>query len=418
MNDKSCKLDPYVHKILHNFELPEGVNLLNRVKILLAENSVVSRMALLEIINSTDYGMVERTASNGSLALEWLAQSEINVVLIDVMIIQNEGFEIIKSIKSKYPHIEIILMSNELPESASITLDALKAGAMDFIQKPTEKEWTNSKDVLKSQLQALFTQILLNKYADPFEDNLSKRYISNEIIADKQKVNPQTNSIKNDVSETGFHRSADHSNSTMDNGSHGHVHIGSIDLILIASSTGGPVALEKLFSSFPTEIRKPILIVQHMPPDFTKLLAQKLEEKYHLNFNEAMDNEIVKADKILIAPGGKHMVIETRDDREKIVKLINTGYVNGVKPSADVLFQSVANTYKGKNILVVVLTGMGNDGTQGIRTLKNSCNCYCLTQSESTCVVYGMPKCVVQEGLSDEVIDLEKISSRIRQIIQ
>lgn len=111
------------------------------------------------------------------------------------------------------------------------------------------------------------------------------------------------------------------------------------------------------------------------------------------------------------------MILEEGSGKTMAVQLLETPYINGVRPAADVLFQSVAKHYKGRNILVVVLTGMGNDGTAGIRALKEACHCYCITQSEKTCVVYGMPKCVVNEGMSDEVVDLRDIGRRMTQIV-
>lgn len=191
-----------------------------------------------------------------------------------------------------------------------------------------------------------------------------------------------------------------------------------IDLVVIASSTGGPMALETVLSQLPKDIKVPILIVQHMPPEFTDVLAQTLSKKYNLEVKEGSDGDVMKPGRILIAPGGMHMVVSSAKGFGNEIHLLDTAYVNGVRPSADVLFHSVAKEYRGKNILAVVLTGMGSDGTQGIREMKEECNCHCITQSESTCVVYGMPKCVYEAGLSDEVGDLKEIAFRMYQIIK
>lgn len=361
---------------------------MEKLKILLVDSSVITRMAMLELINSTEYGTVERATSDGSIALEWLRQCIIDVVMMDVEIIRKEGLGLLTMIKNNYPHSEIIIMNNDQPESLSITLDALKAGAMDFILKLPEKELGKRIDELKAQLQTLFAQILLKKYSGVSEMTLKEGQFL-------QSVEPQKK----------------------ENGTRKSEIWGGIDLILIASSTGGPVALDTLFSTFSLKVHKPILIVQHMPPDFTKLMAQKLQDKYHLPITEGIDKEKLADGKIIIAPGGLHMTVEASEGFGKVIRLNDKVFVNGVKPSADVLFQSVAETYKGKNILVVMLTGMGSDGTKGIIQLKKNCNCYCITQSESTCVVYGMPKCVFEAGLSDEVADLVDIASRIHQII-
>ncbi|HYE82406.1 MAG TPA: CheB methylesterase domain-containing protein [Clostridia bacterium] len=198
-------------------------------------------------------------------------------------------------------------------------------------------------------------------------------------------------------------------------GSSGKEHI---ELVVIASSTGGPTALDTVFSQLPADIKVPILIVQHMPPEFTGVLAQTLCKKYSLDVKEGSDGDRVEPGRIIIAPGGMHMTVSSSKGFGNEIRLLNTPYVNGVRPSADVLFSSVAKEYKGKGVLAVVLTGMGNDGTQGIREMKEECNCYCITQSESSCVVYGMPKCVYEAGLSDEVGELKEIAFRMYQIVR
>ncbi|MBC7961069.1 MAG: response regulator [Vallitaleaceae bacterium] len=369
---------------------------MEQLKILLVESCVITRMATLEVVNSIEYSTVERATSDGGIALEWLEQCDIDVVLLDVAILRKEGLDLIKRIKKNDPHVEILVMENDDPESLSLTLDALKAGALDFVQKLPEKDLKNKIGPLKAQLQTLFSQILLNKYSGLSRNKLAKEdqnTMRNESASanSREQIRRGTVSGKTKLS-------------------------GDVDLILIASSTGGPVALDTLFSTLSPKITQPILIVQHMPPGFTHIMAQKLQDKYKLPITEGIDGGIVTRGKIILAKGGLHMTLETTPNHEKIIRLKDQDFVNGVKPSADVLFQSVTDVYKGKNILVVVLTGMGNDGTQGISKLKKSCNCYCITQSESTCVVYGMPKCVYEAGFSDEVADISDIAFRIHQI--
>lgn len=359
---------------------------MKKLKVLLADSSVVARMAVHEVINSTECGIVERAASNGSIALEWLRQCDIDIIMIDVMILRNEGLDILKMIKSNFPKIEIIIMSNDHPESPSITLESLKAGAMDFIQKPPEKEYEKYQGELKAHINSLFSQIIKKRNYDLPECELLSEH--KETVSKKEEKNVQSRKIRD-----------------------------RIDLILIASSTGGPVALDTIFSTLPSGIHKPVLVVQHMPPEFTNLMAQTMDKKYHLHITEGKDRETLNEGQIIIAPGGKHMVVEAFKGGREIIRLLDTELVNGVKPSADVLFKSVANAFDGKNILAIILTGMGNDGTQGIIELKRNCNCYCITQSEKTCVVYGMPKCVYEAGLSDEVADLKDIAFRIHQIM-
>lgn len=193
---------------------------------------------------------------------------------------------------------------------------------------------------------------------------------------------------------------------------------GHIDLIVIAASTGGPDALESILTKLSGTLRQPILIVQHMPKKFTKIMANILNEKCQLRVAEAQQGDAIIAGQVLIAPGGQHMLVGLELGNKLIAELRDTPYLNGVRPSADVLFQSVAEICKGKNVLAAILTGMGRDGKNGVMEMKKECNCYCLVQSEGTCVVYGMPNSVVEAGLADEILDVEDIAERIQELCQ
>jgi two-component system chemotaxis response regulator CheB len=187
-------------------------------------------------------------------------------------------------------------------------------------------------------------------------------------------------------------------------------------MVLVASSTGGPAALERVFGGFGKNFYKPVLIVQHMPPDFTRVLAESLDKKSDMRFIEGKDGDGIRAGQAILAPGGYHMEIAKGNQAAKKICITSGNYVNGVRPAADVLFKSVADEYQGARILAVILTGMGSDGLEGVRELKKKCLCYCITQSEDSCTVYGMPRSVKESGLSDEVLDIEKIAERIVKI--
>lgn len=189
------------------------------------------------------------------------------------------------------------------------------------------------------------------------------------------------------------------------------------DLVLVASSTGGPIALEKLFSGFSKPIRQPVLVVQHMPPEFTRILAQTLQKKSPLSFAEAKKGDWVRPGLACVAPGGFHMVVKKDPSGTQYIDLENSPNVNGVKPAADVLFESVAKVFANSKILVVIMTGMGSDGTKGVKALKETTKCYCITQSAESCVVYGMPRSVYNAGLSDEVASLESLPKRMQSLL-
>jgi two-component system chemotaxis response regulator CheB len=185
-------------------------------------------------------------------------------------------------------------------------------------------------------------------------------------------------------------------------------------VVAIGVSTGGPEALTKLIPQLPADLAVPVVLVQHMPPVFTKSLADSLAKKSPLRIVEASDGETIQRGSVYIAPGGRHMVVRRAEGAGNAVVVgLNDGPPeNSCRPAVDVLFRSVAAVYGDKGILTVILTGMGSDGCAGVRTCKRA-SCFCITQSEATCVVYGMPRAVDEAGLSDLSLPLDKISAEI-----
>lgn len=366
---------------------------MDKLKILIADDTIVYRKILTEAVESTGLASVERTASNGLLLLEWMKQlSHVDVVLLDVFMPELDGIETLKVIKKDFPSTDVIMISGGGTDNAQVTVEALELGAVDFILKPTGDSTEKNMEKIKTQLHSILAQITIKKMA-------ASARASNQTTSSKAAPIPpltklETPVIKNDCRKGLWHGA---------------------DLILIASSTGGPSALDVVVGGLSQNIGKPVLIVQHMPPDFTKVLAQSLDKKSSLAVSEGRQGDVLSNNHVILAPGGFHMVL-TNKDNAKSINLLDTPHVNGVRPAADVLFKSVADHFEGKNILVVILTGMGNDGLQGIVDLRKKCNCYCITQSEATCVVYGMPRCAYEAGVSNEVTDLDNIASRIAQV--
>jgi two-component system, chemotaxis family, protein-glutamate methylesterase/glutaminase len=375
---------------------------LEKLAVLIIDPSVINRKDMTEIINSTDYGTVLRSASNGQIGLEWLGQFIFDVVLLDVMSIKDMGVSLIHTMKRAYPSLEIIIVCDSSPESAQITLDAMNVGAMDFILRADSAN-SLATIKIKQAIEAIFTQIKVRQYLVKPETTKVNYGLTRENYANETKLKVDSaSSSTSSFNPTGVQKKVSF--------------LYDVDLVVVASSTGGPAALESVIKKLPADFLKPILIVQHMPPEFTHVLAESLNKKYRKNIIEGKQGDVVKPNSIMIAPGGFHMIVEEGFGKTAEIKLLDTPFLNGLKPAADILFASVANVYQGKNILAVVLTGMGNDGTAGIKELKNKCNCYCITQSEQSCVVYGMPKCVNEAGLSDEVVDLNDIAFRMYQL--
>lgn len=355
---------------------------MDKLKALVVDDSVVYRKIISAAVDGTEMAKVEATASNGVLAIERLEHGKYDVVLLDVNMPEMDGIETLKQIKRRWTGIPVIMISGTGGKNAEVTLKALEIGALDFIMKPLDENYEKNMEIVQRQLKILFAEIKVKSFK-----SVEK---SNKIEKNYGIVN--TEKYKNKVSISG------------------------VDIVLIASSTGGPIALEKVFTNFPKGFHKPILVVQHMPPDFTNVLAENLNKKSNINIIEGKAGDVLRAGQAIIAPGGIHMIMDNSKNSVKQIQLVKSEFVNGVRPAADVLFKSVAQVFKGSKVLVVVLTGMGNDGMEGVKELKRNCKCYCITQNEQSCVVYGMPRSVNEAGLSDECLDINQIAARIATI--
>ena len=345
-----------------------------KLRVLVVEDSLIYRKIIKAAIESTEKAIVKQTASNGLIALELLNKSIFDLVLMDIVMPELDGIQTLKTVKLRFPELPVVMVSSKGDKNAQTTLESLKLGALDFIMKPIEENYDTNMNLLKEQLEKIFEQLLSDKSV---ENKISK--IETLKIKEKKELS-------------------------------------SVDLVVIASSTGGPVAVEKIISNLNKNFTKPILIVQHMPAEFTGVFAKTLDRKSHMSITEGKDALIIRAGQVIVAAGGYHMLVRKSQKSQKIIKLDKGEPVNGVMPAADVTFSSVAKSYYQENILAVVLTGMGEDARDGVRILKENCNCYCITQDEQTSVVYGMPRSVVEAGLSDEILPIEKIALRIDEI--
>ncbi|MGL5257882.1 MAG: chemotaxis-specific protein-glutamate methyltransferase CheB [Proteocatella sp.] len=347
-----------------------------KLRVLVVEDSLIYRKIIKSAVESTDKAIVTDTASNGVVALELLNKSIFDLVLMDVVMPELDGIKTLETVKLRFPELPVVMVSSTSNKNAQTTLEALRIGALDFIIKPIEENYDTNMKLLKDQLEKIMDQMIIGRTSIK---NPLKR-----IEIPKPKLEKS--------------------------------HLDTVDLIVIASSTGGPVAVEKIISNLDKDFIKPVILVQHMPPEFTGVFAKTLDRKSHMNVMEAKDASIVRSGQILVAAGGYHMIVRNSQKYQRIIKLEKGELVNGVMPAADVTFYSVAKSYPGANVLAVVLTGMGEDGKNGVKELKEKCNCYCITQDEATSVVYGMPRSVVEAGLSDETLPIEKIASRIQEI--
>lgn len=344
---------------------------MNGLRVLIVDDSGVYRRILANAVVNAAADAETVSAENGLKALKILAQKCIDVCLLDVNMPVMDGIETLKRIKAKYSELPVIMVSGDSKDGTKLTVKALGLGALDFIIKPLDQDFEANMTIMSRHLKELL-------------DHIQK--------TSRGQVLQKANALSRPNRSTGLKN---------------------VDLVLIASSTGGPAALEKLIPKLSGNFPRPILVVQHMPPEFTRVFAKSLNKKSKIEVGEAKDGEVIIPNKVFIAPGGFHMKTERISTAKWMIKLEQSELICGVRPSADVLFASAADAYEKMNILAVVLTGMGKDGTDGVAALKKRTNCYCITQSERTCVVYGMPRSIWEAGLSDDVCDIDDMAEEI-----
>ena len=390
------------------------------LKILIVDDSVVYRRILREVVESFRECEVVGIAAHGKLALTKIEQIPVEFVLLDVEMPVMNGLETMERIQRRYPDIGVVMVSGINHDAADITMQALEHGALDFITKPGLATPEQNRDELIRQLGGLIKQFNIRR-------NLRKIRESGKIILNKVQSVRESGKITLETARritkskppTPIPKPA----TIAPTASRQRLTFAplpqKLDVIGIGISTGGPNALVELIPKFPENLGVPVLIVQHMPPLFTASLAKSLDYKSKVKVVEAEEDSPILPNTVYLAPGGKHMTIRKNHEnghREFLIGLNENPPENSCRPSVDVLFRSMAVHYGG-NVLATIMTGMGSDGLHGVQALKKK-GCYCLTQNEETCVVYGMPLAIDQAGLSDESLPLGKLADRITQLVR
>ncbi len=363
------------------------------LKTLIVDDTVTYRKVLSDIIHEIPEAELAGVAPSGAIALKKLSLEKIQLVLLDVNMPEMDGVETLKRIKKEFPDTAVVMVSGETTGSAKRTIEALELGAVDFIRKPESADTCGNYRQLKHNILGVVRLITLKLLTSgkAFHEAKNRKDESNPPQPD---IQPLVREWRSDAQRLPT----------------------SFGVCVIGVSTGGPEALSKIISAFKEPFLVPLLCVQHMPSMFTKSLAESLAKKASFRVVEAVDNEDVRTGTMYIAPGGRHMVVRRKEDGV-IIGLNDGPPENSCRPSVDVLFRSVADAYGDRGVLSIVLTGMGNDGCNGVRALKRR-HCYSITQSEQSCVVYGMPRAVDEAGLSDVSLTLEAIPTEIERLLK
>lgn len=352
------------------------------IRTLIVDDTVIYRKILSEVVSQFPFLESAGTAPTGAIALRKMKQTPVDLVLLDVNMPDMDGVETLKLIRHNHPYTMVIMISGVNCRSTKTTISALELGAIDFVRKPEGNDYKSNFQRLVNDLSPVIklAQMRLTTHSSSI---VSKSLVDKHLPNKKQPLVLDRNAAVPDR----------------------------FAVLTIGVSTGGPEALKKLIPLLPKALPVPVFLVQHMPPTFTKSLAESLDKKSSLQVVEAVEEQIVKPGTVYIAPGGRHMVV--REKGGTVCTGITDGPPeNSCRPSVDVLFRSIASVYGSKGILAAVLTGMGADGLKGMRALKRR-GCFCITQNEKSCVVYGMPRAVDEAGLSDKSLPLEEIAQEI-----
>ncbi|MDY6887508.1 MAG: chemotaxis response regulator protein-glutamate methylesterase [Pseudomonadota bacterium] len=374
------------------------------VKVLVVDDSSFFRRRVSEILEQDSGIEVIGFAVNGREAVEKTAQLRPDMITMDVEMPVLDGISAVKEIMASNP-TPILMFSSLTRDGATATLDALDAGAMDFLPKKFEDIARNNEDAIKL-LQAKVKEIGRRRAPRPVRPLTS----SKTTAPSASKLATTSSSLKQP--DRSFQRAAPVQTTTTPSmptrasGKH-------YQIVAIGTSTGGPVALQTILTQLPANFAHPILLIQHMPAAFTPAFAARLNSLCKIRVKEAQQGDRLEAGTAYLAPGGQQMMVEGRSGNKTLRVFEDNSERISYKPSVDVTFASVAKSYQG-DVLAIVLTGMGADGRDGARMLKQS-GATIWAQDEKSCVVYGMPQAIANAGLASEHLALNDVAARIKR---
>jgi two-component system chemotaxis response regulator CheB len=339
-----------------------------KTRILVVDDAVVFRRLVAQELDADPALEVVGTAANGKIALAKLPQVNPDLVILDVEMPELDGLATLREIRKTHPKLPVIMFSALTERGAAATLDALALGATDYFAKPQN---TGGLDA-------------------------SLRVLREELIPEIKALCCRESAVTQPIRPAAPRLGA--------------ASPGRIDVVAIGASTGGPNALTEVFAGLPADLPGPVVIAQHMPPMFTRLLAERLSAQFAVKVEEGKPGAVLRPGHAWIAPGDHHMGV-ARDGTAAKVVICQGPPENSCRPAADVLFRSVAEVF-GPAALAVVLTGMGQDGLRGCETIR-AAGGQVIAQDEATSVVWGMPGAVARAGLADRILPLSLIGPEI-----
>jgi two-component system chemotaxis response regulator CheB len=394
---------------------------------MVVDDSAFMRRIVSDAASQIEGIEVVGAARNGQEALENIPRLRPDIITMDIEMPQMDGIEALKVVRRDYPAIQVIMLSSYSKTGSDVTMEALKLGALDFIEKSMDRKNPGAGNLTAQLEEKLKVARILTGKGMSKDRNLNvekslpedrRQLDGSELTEDRTLPEVRTSAEeRKPAEEKRLPGSSDTSPSPQMVTESGSPYPGSaydyrkVRAVVIGASTGGPKVLFQIIGSLPKGLSVPVFIVQHMPKGFTASFAERLDSECPLDVVEAKHNMAISPGVVYVAPGDSHMTIEygriRLDERPK---------VHGVRPAVDLLFESAVRRY-GKETLGILLTGMGRDGASGMAAIREAGG-YNLVQDKESCVVYGMPGHAAASGVVDEILTPEQIVERIRRIIQ
>lgn len=354
-----------------------------KARVLVVDDAVVVRRIVTDLLQEEPDLEVVGTAPNGRIALQKITQLNPDLVTLDVEMPVLDGLATLKQLRVTHPDLPVIMFSTLTERGASVTMDALMNGANEYVTKPANVgSVTEAMARIREDLVPKIHTLTGGDRSRPGGASGTRPPAARRAARPVPKPTPSPR-----------RRST-----------------ATVDCVVLGVSTGGPNALAEVIPSLPGDLRVPVLVVQHMPAMFTRLLAERLDSHSPLKVRESAGREPVRAGEVLIAPGGRHLEVRASAGGA-VAHVTDAPMENSCRPSADVLFRTAASVY-GDGVLAVVLTGMGADGRRGCEHVREAGGVV-LAQDRATSVVWGMPGAVADAGLVDEVVPLGDVAARI-----
>ncbi len=361
------------------------------LRVLIVDDTVTYRKIVSDVLAGCPDVEVVGTAANGRIALQRLDQQPADLLMLDLEMPEMDGQAVLEELRRRKSPTGAIMLSAFTAQGAKATLAALGTGAFDFVLKPNGTNMQANVEHLRRELRS--------KLAAYARCRSVKQILCGTSVGQAAKL-PEMRQIGN----------LSHVPAPVSRIS---ASPGLPQVVTLGISTGGPNALTEMVPQLPANLPVPLLIVQHMPPVFTKSLADDLNNRTPLTVREGVDGQPIRRGEVWIAPGGRQMKVQRQND-QVVLRITDDPPENSCRPSVDYLFRSVAEVYGGRAV-GVIMTGMGNDGSLGCRRLKH-CGASIIAQDEATCVVFGMPREPIEKGIVDVVAPLGRIAAEIARL--